>query len=120
MAVREDPDERPDIAELLPVERFCDLLSLVPGDALVTVAADEEIEPSLADLWQDVSTSFHDADAHHLYVRPDNVRAALDERAALRLSSISGDQPHQFRAQGADTAARSLREAEPEPDNLVR
>ena len=41
-------------------------------------------------------------------------------RAALRLSSISGDQPHEFRAQSADTAARSLREAEPELEKLVR
>src|SRR3989440_5638091 len=120
MVVREDSDERPDIAELLPVERFCDLLSLVPGDALVTVAAEEEIEPSLADLWQDVTTSFHDADAHHLYVAPDSVRAQLEDRAALWLSAISGDQPHQFRAQGADTAARNLREAEPELEKLVR
>src|SRR5438270_4989134 len=120
IAAHEDPDERPDIAELLPVDRFCDLLSLVPGDALVAVAAEEEIEPSLADLWQDVTTSFHDADAHHLYVAPDSVRAQLEDRAALWLSAISGDQPHQFRAQGADTAARNLREAEPELEKLVR
>src|SRR5437899_6992832 len=119
IAATESPAERPDVAELLPVDRFRELLTLVPGDALLAVAGDEEIEPSLADLWQDVSTSFHDADAHHLYVRPDRVRAELDERAALRLSSISGDQPHQFRAQGADTAARSLREAEPELEKLV-
>src|SRR5438132_12376916 len=120
IAATESAAERPDVAELLPVDRFREFLSLVPGDALLAVAGDEEIEPSLADLWQDVSTSFHDADAHHLYVKPDRVRAELDERAALRLSSISGDQPHQFRAQGADTAARNLREAEPELEKLVR
>src|SRR2546421_8217119 len=120
IAATESAAERPDVAELLPVDRFRELLTLVPADALLAVAGDEEIEPSLADLWQDVSTSFHDADAHHLYVKPDRVRAELDERAALRLSSISGDQPHQFRAQGADTAARSLREAEPELEKLVR
>ncbi|MEA2375507.1 MAG: hypothetical protein QOD53_1970, partial [Thermoleophilaceae bacterium] len=119
IAAHEDADQRPDIAELLPVDRFRELLSLVPEDALVAISAEEEIEPSLADLWQDVSTSFHDKDAHHLYVPPDTVRAALESRAALRLSSISGDQPHQFRAQGADTAARSLREAEPELEKLV-
>ncbi|HEX8121932.1 MAG TPA: transcription-repair coupling factor [Solirubrobacteraceae bacterium] len=119
IAAHEDPDQRPDIAELLPVDRFRELLSLLPDGALVAVAAEEEVEPSLADLWQDVSTSFHDADAHHLYVPPDEVRAALDRLAALKLSSISGDQPHQFRAQGADTAARSLREAEPELEKLV-
>src|SRR5205085_8239132 len=61
-----------------------------------------------------------DSDAHHLYVAPDALQATLDERAALRLSSISGDQPHSFRAQSADTAARSLREAEPELEKLLR
>ena len=87
---------------------------------MVAVAAEEELEPALRDLWEDVTTSFHDADAHHLYVSPDHLSAALDARAALRLSSISGDQPHQFRAQAADTAARSLRDAEPELEKLVR
>src|SRR5256884_320878 len=120
IAAHEDPDERPDVAELLPVDRFRDLLSLVPGDALLAVAAEEELQPSLADLWQDVTTSFHDSDAHHLYIPPDSVRTLLEERAALWLSAISGDQPHQFRAQGADTAARNLREAEPELEKLVR
>src|SRR5207248_9871452 len=56
----------------------------------------------------------------HLYIPPDSVRTLLEERAALWLSAISGDQPHEFRAQGADTAARSLREAEPELEKLVR
>ena len=74
------------------------------------------IEPSLADYWEEVTTSFHDADAHHLYLSPDTLRRQLEDRTWLRLSSISQDQPHEFRAQGADTAARSLREAEPEPD----
>ena len=78
----------------------------------MTVAAEEELAPALRDLWEDVTTSFHDEDAHHLYVTP-TPRAALDRRAALRLSSISGDQPHEFRAQSADTAARSLRGPSP-------
>ena len=67
-----------------------------------------------------MTTSFHDEDAHHLYVAPDRLDAALEERAELRLSSISQDQPHEFRAQSADTAARSLRDAEPELEKLVR
>ena len=41
-------------------------------------------------------------------------------RAAARLSSISADQPIEFRAQAADLAARSLKEAEPELEKLVR
>ena len=67
-----------------------------------------------------MTTSFHDEDAHHLYVKPEKLDAALAERASLRLSSISQDQPHEFRAQSADTAARSLRDAEPELEKLVR
>ena len=119
IAATEEGDTRPDVAETLPVERFRDPLSLLPADALVAVAAEEEIAPALADTWEDV-TSFRDADAHHLYVGPDDLIAALDRRAALRLSSISGDQPHAFRAQAADSAARSLKEAEPELEKLVR
>ena len=38
----------------------------------------------------------------------------------MSLSSISGDQPHTFRAQAADTAARSLKAAEPELEKLIR
>jgi transcription-repair coupling factor (superfamily II helicase) len=115
-----EPEGRPDVAELLPVDRFHDVLSLVPEAALVAVATEEEIGPSLSDLWQDVTISFHDQDAHHLYVPPDELQSALERRAAVKLSSISADQPHSFRAQGADTAARSLKEAEPELEKLVR
>src|SRR3954466_4639470 len=120
MAALEEAGQRPDVAEVLPVERFCDVLSLVPADSLIAIAAEEEIEPSLADYWEEVTTSFHDEDAHHLYLSPDTLREELDKRTSLRLSSISQDQPHEFRAQGADTAARTLREAEPELEKLVR
>ncbi|HEY7633093.1 MAG TPA: transcription-repair coupling factor, partial [Thermoleophilaceae bacterium] len=120
IAATDDEEERPDVAELLPVDRFCTFLSLIPEGALVAVAAEEEIAPSLTDLWNDVTTSFHDRDAHHLYVQPEQLEQELDGRTELKLSSISGDQPHTFRAQGADTAAKSLKEAEPELEKLVR
>ncbi|MEA2365928.1 MAG: hypothetical protein QOI32_1440, partial [Thermoleophilaceae bacterium] len=120
IAAATDADERPDIAEVLPVDRFCELLDLVPEDALVAIAAEEELAPALRDYWEDVTTSFHDEDAHHLYVKPEALSAALDARARLRLSAISQDQPHEFRAQAADTAARSLKDAEPELEKLVR
>jgi len=120
MAASEDASDRPDIAELLPVERFRELLDLLPAEGLVAVAAEEELAPALHDLWEDVTAAFHDDDAHHLYVPPDRLTETLDARASLRLSSISGDQPHAFRAQAADTSARSLREAEPELEKLVR
>jgi transcription-repair coupling factor (superfamily II helicase) len=120
IAALEDADERPDVAELLPVDRFHAFLDLAPAAAAVLLAAEEELAPALADHWQDVCAAFHDADAHHLYVRPEAITAALDRRARARLSSISADQPLEFRAQAADVAARSLREAEPELEKLVR
>ena len=120
MAARDEAGERPDVAELLPVDRFSDVLSLVPEGALLCVAHQEELAPALADQWDDVTTSFHDHDAHHLYVRPAELQAALARRAALQLSSMAADQPHSFRAQGADSPARSLKEAEPELEKLVR
>ncbi len=120
IAAGSEADERPDVADVLPVDRFRELLELVPDGALVVVGAEEELAPALRDLWEDVTASFHDQDAHHLYVSPEQLDAALAERAALRLSSISQDQPHEFRAQSADTAARSLRDAEPELEKLLR
>ena len=110
------------MAEVLPVDRFRELLDLVPADALIAVAAEEELAPSLRDYWEDVTTSFHDEDAHHLYVRagPRSTRRST-ERAELRLSSISQDQPHEFRAQSADTRRPlAASEAEPELEKLVR
>ncbi|HEX6391045.1 MAG TPA: transcription-repair coupling factor [Solirubrobacteraceae bacterium] len=106
-------EERPDIAELLPIEQFHAFFDLVGDDVAVLVAAEEEIGPALADHWQDVTAAFHDADAHQLYVNPE-----ID--AHIRLSSIDQDQPVQLRAQAADLAARSLKEAEPELEKLVR
>ncbi len=119
IAALESEEDRPDIAELLPVERFGAFLDLAP-DAAVLLAAEEEIGPALADHWQDVCAAFHDDDAHHLYVAPEQVSAALDARARVRLSSYDTDQPLQFRAQAPDLAARSLKEAEPELEKLVR
>ena len=120
MAAATEEAERPDVADVLPVERFGELLDLVPEGALVAVSAEEELAPALRDYWEDVTTSFHDADAHHLYVSPDQLERSLESRASLRLSSISGDQPHSFRAQSADTGAKSLKDAEPELEKLVR
>src|SRR3954451_12883466 len=62
MAALEEESQRPDVAEVLPVDRFRDVMSLVPADSLIAIAAEEEIEPSLADYWEEVTTSFHDED----------------------------------------------------------
>jgi transcription-repair coupling factor (superfamily II helicase) len=111
--------DRPDISELLPVDRFAAFLDLT-REAAVLIAAEEELGPALADHWQDVCAAFHDDDAHHLYVAPDAITAALDARASVRLSSHDSNQPLEFRAQAPDLAARSLKEAEPELEKLVR
>jgi len=120
IAALSEAEDRPDIAELLPVDRFRAFLDLAPADARILIAAEEEIAPALADHWQDVCAAFHDDDARHLYVRPDDIRDALERRADVQLSAISGDQPIQLRGQAADTAARSLKEAESELEKLIR
>jgi transcription-repair coupling factor (superfamily II helicase) len=120
IAALEDEADRPDIAELLPVENFHPFLSLAPEDAAVLIAGEEDVTPALADHWQDVTAAFHDEDAHHLYVGPDEIDGALQARAGIRLSSIDQDQPFQFRAQSAEIAAKGIRDAEPELEKLHR
>ncbi|MGZ4330722.1 MAG: transcription-repair coupling factor, partial [Solirubrobacteraceae bacterium] len=120
IAALEQEADRPDIAELLPVEDFHPFLELAPAQASVLIAGEEDVAPALADHWQDVCAAFHDQDAHHLYVSPDEIAPELERRARIRLSSIDQDQPFQFRAQAADIAARGIKEAEPELEKLTR
>ncbi|HVS28961.1 MAG TPA: transcription-repair coupling factor [Solirubrobacteraceae bacterium] len=123
IAALEDAAGRPDIAELLPVESFHAFLDLAPADARVVLAAEDDIAPALADHWSDVCAAFHDADAHHLYVAPEAIAAGLDERAGIRLRTHQeedGAEEPVFHAQPADSVARSLAEAEPELERLVR
>ncbi|HWX97606.1 MAG TPA: transcription-repair coupling factor [Solirubrobacteraceae bacterium] len=115
-----DGSERPDIADLLPVERFGALLDLVGPETELIVAAEEELAPVLRDHWTDVSAAFGDEDAHHLYVSPDSIHETLQQRARIWLSAVSSGQEIELRAQSADTAARSLADAEPELEKLVR
>ena len=115
--------ERPDIADLLPVDRFSallDLLDATGAGAELIVAAEEELAPALEDHWSDVCAAFADEDAHHLYVPPQQVRESVERRTRVSLSALHGDQPIELRASAADTAARSLAEAEPELEKLVR
>ncbi|HEY2259348.1 MAG TPA: transcription-repair coupling factor [Solirubrobacteraceae bacterium] len=120
IAALEDPADRPEITELLPVANFHPFLELAARDAAVLIAGEEDVEPALADHWQDVTAAFHDQDADHLYVAPSRILSALDERVGIRLSSIDQDQRFAFRAQTADVAARGLKEAEPELEKLAR
>src|SRR3954453_11488426 len=113
-------EDRPDIAELLPVEHFRELLELLPARTNVIVAADEDVEPFLRDHGDDACTAFDDQDARHLYVNPKRINEQLGVRASARLSSISHDQKIEIRGQAADFAARNLTEAESELEKLVR
>ena len=88
IAALENAEERPDVAELLPVDDFRDLLDLLPDEAEVILAAEEDVEPALRDHWDDVCAAFHDTDAHHLYVKPDGItrRARARGRCGCRAS----------------------------------
>jgi transcription-repair coupling factor (superfamily II helicase) len=119
-AAGSDGSERPDIADLLPVERFGALLELVGAETELIVAAEEELAPALSDHWTDVSAAFGEEDARHLYVSPESIDETLSERARIWLSAVSSGQEIELRAGSADTAARSLAEAEPELEKLVR
>src|SRR5205807_9115973 len=99
---------------------FHPFLALAPAESAVLIAGEEDVTPALHDHWQDVCAAFHDQDAHHLYVDPDTIGAALSERARIRLSSIDQDQQFSFRAQAADVQARGIKEAEPELEKLAR
>src|ERR1019366_1328743 len=97
-----DGAERPDTAELLPVERFGALLDLVGEEAELMVAAEEELGPVLTDHWSDVCAAFGDEDAHHLYVSPESIHSTLADRARIWLSALSSGQEIELRASSAD------------------
>ncbi|HXR14051.1 MAG TPA: CarD family transcriptional regulator, partial [Solirubrobacteraceae bacterium] len=112
--------ERPDIAELLPLERFLPLLELVGAEATMIIASSEEVAPTLRDHWADVTAAFHDSDAHNLYVAPEQLEAELAARARIRLLSMAGGSGVEFHAQAAGGVARSLGEAEAELERDLR
>ena len=114
--------EGPDLADLLPVDRFLPPLELVPEDALVALVSPGEIERSLNYLWDDVTSGPEGRDAHHLYV---DVASDLADRADLVLdlpregeTDDSGDGTV-LRATRADSPARNLAEAEAEIKRLT-
>jgi transcription-repair coupling factor (superfamily II helicase) len=108
VALSDEDEERPDLAELLPLERFSAPLELLPDATAVAITAPEEIEGSLADHWTDVSAAMAGDDARRLYV---DVAEPLRERAALELRP-PGEEEDALRAQAPVSAARSVTEAE--------
>ena len=112
-----DEEERPDLAELIPVDRFQAPLDLVPESAFIAIAQKEEIPGALRDHWEDVTAAMHADDARRLYV---DVADDLQGRAALSLSGADPDQELSWRAQRAEFASRTPAEAEAEMEKLVR
>jgi transcription-repair coupling factor (superfamily II helicase) len=110
-------DERPDVAELLPVDSFRAPLDLLPASTAIVIAAGEELAPALRDHWEDVMTAMRDSDARRLYVE---VSSPLAERAALSLSGVDSDQQLAFRAQAPSSAARNIAEAEGQLERELR
>ena len=107
-----------DLGELLPLDQFRAPLDLVPDNAAVVLAAAEEVEPALRDVWEDAITSMKDEDARRLYV---DVAGPLNARAALSLTAVGDDdEAETFRAARAESPARSIKEAESELEKLVR
>jgi transcription-repair coupling factor (superfamily II helicase) len=106
-----DEGERPNVAELLPVDSFRAPLDLIAESTAIVLAAAEEIPGALADHWEDVTTAMHDSDARHLYV---DVAEPLAERAIVRARRVEDDDEagDAFRAQAPTSAARSIGEAE--------
>jgi transcription-repair coupling factor (superfamily II helicase) len=105
----EDGEERPDLAELLPLDRFSAPLDLIPSSAAVLVTAAEELETALRDHWDDVTAVMHDDDARRLYV---DVAEPLAARATIAVSTVQSGQELLFRSWPPSSAARSLAEAE--------
>jgi transcription-repair coupling factor (superfamily II helicase) len=108
---------RPDVAELLPTDRFEAPLELLPSQTTVILAAADEVDGALADHWDDVTVAMHAADARRLYVE---VSGPLRERAALFVSSVDSGQELSFRAQLPSSPARNMAEAESELERELR
>jgi transcription-repair coupling factor (superfamily II helicase) len=97
-------------------DNFLAPLNVVPDEALVAIAAAEEIPGALHDHWEDVTTAIYEEDARSLYA---DVAEPLQQRAGLSLGADAG-QEHSFRAQRAEFPSRTLAEAEAELEKLNR
>ena len=95
---------------------FLAALDLIPAEALVVIAAAEEIPGALRDFWEDVTAVAEEADVRPFYA---DVGESLQSRARLSLGADAG-QEHSFRAQRAEFPSRTLAEAEGELEKLNR
>src|SRR5581483_2442081 len=109
--------ERPDLAELLPLDSFRAPLDVIPAETAILIAAVGELESALRDHWEDATAAMHSSDASRLYV---DVSDALTERAVLRISDSDAGHELSFRAQAPSSAARSIGEAEKQLEKELR
>ena len=112
-----DGDERLEIAELLPIDRFKAPLEMLSDEAFVAIASVDEIPSTLHDHWEDVTAAMHADDARHLYV---DVADQLTKRASLSISGTESGQAHSLRAQRAEFPSRTPAEGEGELEKLIR
>ncbi len=117
LALSEADEDRPDLAELLPLESFRAPLEVIPPETAVLIAAEGEMETALHDHWEDAAAAMHSSDARRLYV---DVAAALGERASVRISDSDAGRGLSFRAQAPSSAARSIGEAEKQLERELR
>src|SRR3954452_7911400 len=117
MALSEAEEDRPDMAELLPLDDFRAPLELIPQETAVLIASAGEMEAALRDQWEDVTAAMHSDDARRLYV---DVADALDHRASVRISDSDSGQEVSFRAQAPSSAARNINEAEKQLERELR
>lgn len=118
IAALEDPSERPPLGELLPLDRFRAPLDVI-GGVRVVIAAAEDVAPALADWWIDVEAALGD-EARLLHEAPETLTAALAESAAASISALDSGQEHSLRGGEPALASKTLKDAEPELERLVR
>ena len=112
--------ETPDIAELLPIDRFRDLLNLVPENTWLAVASDQ-VASSLDELWADIEATYHDPGGHGLYVPAEQLLEALEQRSSLSISNlVVPEGAPELRAEHPGSMARSFAGAETELEKLQR
>ncbi|MEI6447461.1 MAG: transcription-repair coupling factor [Actinomycetes bacterium] len=119
IAALEEAEDRPALAELLPLDRFRAPLELA-GQVRLVVAAAEELEPALNDWWLDVEAVLGEDEAALLHERPVDLIEALSGAATASLSSLDSGQDRALRGGDPAMAARTLKDAEPELERLVR
>lgn len=121
LAVSESDSSSPDIAQLLPLDRFHAPLDLAPKNAWLAVAGMEEVTAALDELGADVEATYKDPAGHGLYVPAGEMLEQLDDQAALAIDNLTAqpDAP-ELRAEHPGSMARSFEAAEIELEKLLR